>query len=195
MATLVLGAVGTAIGGSIGGGILGISAATIGGFVGSAIGSAVDSWIVSSLTPAQRVEGPRLDSLRITSSTEGAVVPRVFGRMRMGGNVIWAVSCPNPLVMYDQAVTQGSGGTDWLFRYKDLVNWWSNAHNDRPGGNALMQSTPWVPQSKPIRFTELGCPAIDRGTNQPNVFFDPKSSESFVPYFSRGWRDDAIQRA
>ncbi len=56
-------------------------------------------------------------------------------------------------------------------------------------------STPWVPQSKPIRFTEFGCPAIDRGTNQPNVFFDPKSSESAAPYFSRGWRDDAIQRA
>ncbi|MCD1635497.1 glycoside hydrolase TIM-barrel-like domain-containing protein [Martelella mediterranea] len=43
--------------------------------------------------------------------------------------------------------------------------------------------------------SELGCPAIDRGTNQPNVFFDPKSSESFTPHFSRGWRDDAIQRA
>ena len=55
--------------------------------------------------------------------------------------------------------------------------------------------TAWVPESKPIWFTELGCPAIDRGTNQPNVFFDPKSSESFTPHFSRGWRDDAIQRA
>ena len=55
--------------------------------------------------------------------------------------------------------------------------------------------TAWAPQSKPIWFTELGCPAIDRGTNQPNVFFDPKSSESFTPHFSRGWRDDAIQRA
>ena len=52
-----------------------------------------------------------------------------------------------------------------------------------------------MPRSKPIRFTEFGCPAIDRGPNQPNVFFDPKSSESFVPHFSRGWRDDAIQRA
>ena len=31
--------------------------------------------------------------------------------------------------------------------------------------------------------------------HQPNVFFDPKSSESFTPHFSRGWRDDAIQRA
>jgi hypothetical protein len=27
--------------------------------------------------------------------------------------------------------------------------------------------TAWVPQSKPVWFTELGCPAIDRGTNQP----------------------------
>jgi hypothetical protein len=56
-------------------------------------------------------------------------------------------------------------------------------------------SAEWVPQSKPVRFTEIGCPAIGRGTNQPNVFFDPKSSESFVPCFNRGWRDDAIQRA
>jgi hypothetical protein len=52
-----------------------------------------------------------------------------------------------------------------------------------------------VPQSKPVIFTELGCPAVDRGANQPNVFFDPKSSESHLPHFSRGWRDDAIQRS
>ena len=49
-------------------------------------------------------------------------------------------------------------------------------------------------ESKPIWFTELGCPAVDKGTNQPNVFYDPKSAESFLPYFSRGWRDDLIQR-
>jgi len=55
--------------------------------------------------------------------------------------------------------------------------------------------TALAPQSKPIGFTELGCPAIERGTNQPNVLFDPKSSESFMPHFSRRWRDDAIQRA
>jgi len=90
MATLVLGAVGSALGASIGGGILGVSAVTIGGFIGSTIGSVVDSWIVSSLAPAQRIEGARLDNLRITSSTEGAVVPRLYGRMRIGGNIIWA---------------------------------------------------------------------------------------------------------
>jgi hypothetical protein len=93
------------------------------------------------------------------------------------------------------AITDGAAGKPWVFRPKDIRAWWTNTHFNRPGGVESGVATAWVPQSKPIRFTELGCPAIDRGTNQPNVFFDPKSSESFTPYFSRGWRDDAIQRA
>nr|WP_246588154.1 glycoside hydrolase TIM-barrel-like domain-containing protein [Paracoccus bogoriensis] len=92
-------------------------------------------------------------------------------------------------------ITDGAVGKPWVFRYKDLRAWWSEPHFNRPGGVESGTLTAWVPQSKSIWFTELGCPAIDRGTNQPNVFFDPKSSESFTPYFSRGWRDDAIQRA
>ncbi|RJL06943.1 hypothetical protein C9E82_22050 [Paracoccus siganidrum] len=84
---------------------------------------------------------------------------------------------------------------DWVWRFKDIRAWWSNPHHNRPGGSEAASPTAWVPQSKPIWFTELGCPAVDRGTNQPNVFYDPKSSESFFPHFSRGWRDDAIQRA
>jgi hypothetical protein len=92
-------------------------------------------------------------------------------------------------------ITDGAYGKPWVFRYKDLRAWWSNPHYNRPGGVESGTPTAWVPESKPIRFTELGCPAVDRGTNQPNVFFDPKSSESVIPYFSRGWRDDAIQRA
>jgi GTA TIM-barrel-like domain/Putative phage tail protein len=92
-------------------------------------------------------------------------------------------------------ITDGAAGKPWVFRYKDLRAWWSEPHFDRPGGVESGSPTSWVPQSKPIWFTELGCPAIDRGTNQPNVFFDPKSSESFTPHFSRGWRDDSIQRA
>ncbi|MGX0879862.1 phage tail tape-measure protein [Roseovarius sp. MBR-154] len=109
MATLVLGAVGTAIGGSIGGSLLGVSAATIGGFVGSSIGSVVDNWIVSSLAPAQRIEGQRLDSLRITSSTEGAVIPRLFGRMRIGGNIIWATDFREEAKTSRQGGGKGSG--------------------------------------------------------------------------------------
>jgi hypothetical protein len=92
-------------------------------------------------------------------------------------------------------ITDGAAGKPWVFRYKDLQRWWSNPHVDRPGGVESATPTAWVPESKPIRFTEIGCPAIDRGSNQPNVFVDPKSAESARPHFSRGWRDDAIQRA
>ncbi|MFZ5752368.1 MAG: phage tail tube protein [Pseudomonadota bacterium] len=120
MATLVLGAAGAAIGGSIGGAILGVSAATIGGFIGSTIGSLVDSWIISSLAPTQRIEGARLDSLRITSSTEGAVIPRLYGRMRMGGNIIWATDFREETKTTTQGGGKGGGGgkvktTEYLY--------------------------------------------------------------------------------
>jgi hypothetical protein len=80
----------------------------------------------------------------------------------------------------------------WVWRAKDIWSWWSSPHYDRSSGNE--SATAWVPASKPIRFTELGCPAVDLGANQPNVFHDPKSSESAFPYFSRGVRDDLMQR-
>ena len=81
----------------------------------------------------------------------------------------------------------------WVFRYKDLSGWWSNPHFNRIGGVKEAASTPWVPRSKPIWFTELGCAAIDKGPNQPNKFLDPKSSESAIPHFSNGQRDDYVQ--
>jgi hypothetical protein len=81
-----------------------------------------------------------------------------------------------------------------VFRFKDIKSWWLNQHFDRPGGVESASPTAWMPQSKPIWFTELGCPAVDKGANQPNVFVDPKSSESQLPYFSSGARDDLIQR-
>jgi hypothetical protein len=93
------------------------------------------------------------------------------------------------------AITDGAYGKPWVYRFKDLASWWANPHFNRVGGVEVGSPTAWVPQSKPFWFTEFGCPAIDRGSNQPNVFVDPKSSETSVPYFSRGWRDDAVQRA
>jgi Gene Transfer Agent (GTA)-like protein/putative tail protein len=85
-------------------------------------------------------------------------------------------------------------GKPWVFRQKDLWNFWSQSHYERVTGAELATPTAWVPQGKPIWLTELGCPAIDKGANQPSVFPDPKSSESGLPYFSNGARDDLIQR-
>ncbi len=91
-------------------------------------------------------------------------------------------------------ITDGAYAKPWVFRHKDLKNWWSNAHYDRPGGIENAFPTPWIAQSKPVWFTETGCPAIDKGANQPNVFVDAKSSESSRPHYSSGARDDLMQR-
>jgi len=90
-------------------------------------------------------------------------------------------------------ITDGSHGEPWVFRYKDLLSWWSNPHHDRVGGVRQATPTAWRPRSKPFWFTELGCAALDRATNQPNKFIDPKSSESVLPRGSNGARDDLIQ--
>ena len=45
--------------------------------------------------------------------------------------------------------------------------WWPNAHHDRLGGSEAAAPTAWVPGSKPFWFTEIGCPAVDKGANQP----------------------------
>lgn len=83
----------------------------------------------------------------------------------------------------------------WTYRQKDIRNWWLNLHYNRPGGVESVSPTSWSVSSKRIVFSEFGAPAIDKSTNQPNVFFDPKSSESFFPYHSSGERDDQIQRS
>ena len=92
------------------------------------------------------------------------------------------------------AISDTAHAKHWVFRAKDIAGWWSNLHYNRPAGVEEATPTSWVAQSKPVWFTELGCPAVDKGPNQPNVFYDPKSSESSLPYFSSGARDDFIQR-
>jgi len=91
-------------------------------------------------------------------------------------------------------ITDGAHGEDWLFRPKDLKGWWSNPHHDRSGGVRKPTPTAWVPGMKPIRLTEFGCAAVDRGGNAPNLFQDPKSAENALPPHSTGARDDAMQR-
>jgi hypothetical protein len=91
-------------------------------------------------------------------------------------------------------ITDTAHGEDWVFRVKDLKGWWSNAHHDRPDGVRDASPTTWMPGMKPIRLTEFGCAAVDRGGNAPNLFQDPKSAESALPPFSTGARDERMQR-
>lgn len=92
------------------------------------------------------------------------------------------------------AIADTACGEDWVFRVKDLVGWWSNAHHDRIGGVRQAGPGGWTPGMKPIRLTEFGCAAVNRGGNAPNLFLDPKSAESALPPHSSGARDDGMQR-
>ena len=129
-----------------------------------------------------------------------AGVPSTYDLAYLRGNIFagegydWYYASPADRDAQTRAPITDGAGKPWVFRFKDVRNWWLNAHYDRPGGTESGSPTAWVPQGKPIWFTELGCPAVDKGANQPNVFIDPKSSESFLPYYSRGTRDDYMQR-
>lgn len=91
-------------------------------------------------------------------------------------------------------ITDTTHGEPWVWRFKDIESWWGLAHHERIGGARSETATAWVPKSKPIWFTELGCGAVDKGGNQPNMFGDAKSSEDGRPYFSSGVADPLVQR-
>jgi hypothetical protein len=92
---------------------------------------------------------------------------------------------------------------------KQLRWWWNNTHQavydngDGTGFSPHGAQTEWVSNSKSILTLEYGFAACDKSTNQPNVFYDPKSTESFTAYWSiwdpanqGGYlprRDDTIQ--
>ena len=95
MATLALAAVGAAAGGALmpaGLSVLGmtLTGATIGSQIGAFAGSYIDNALFGASGQKRSVEGPRLSDLHITSSTEGAPIPRLFGRARLGGQIIWS---------------------------------------------------------------------------------------------------------
>jgi GTA TIM-barrel-like domain/Putative phage tail protein len=94
---------------------------------------------------------------------------------------------------YDFYFTDGSRTTTAslgaAYAWKNINWFWSNDHYN-PNG----VKTAWVPGSKKIWFTEYGFPSVDGASNQPNVFYDPTSSESYFPRFSSGLVDFRAQR-
>jgi hypothetical protein len=116
------------------------------------------------------------------------------GNIKAGEDYDWYYASPSDRDSQTRTPITDGLGKPWVWRAKDLWGWWSNAHYDRPAGSEDISPTAWVAQGKPIWFTELGCPAVDKGANEPNVFVDPKSSESALPYYSNGEEDDLIQR-
>ncbi|MCB1501359.1 MAG: hypothetical protein KDK07_16500 [Bauldia sp.] len=85
MARLVL-----SIGGMVLGNLLlpGLGSA-LGGVLGSYVGGIVDQQLFGPETANSTIHGPRMQDLRVQSSGYGAVIPRVYGKARVSGNVIW----------------------------------------------------------------------------------------------------------
>jgi hypothetical protein len=121
-------------------------------------------------------------------------VAYLAGNLAGGEAYDWYYADDAARAAQDRAPITDGLGKPWLYRAKDLWSWWSQPHLERVGGVELGTATAWTPRGKPIWLTEVGCPAVDKGANQPSTFPDPRSVEGGYPYFSNRQRDDLIQR-
>lgn len=96
MASIALGIVGGVIGG------------IAGGPGGAALGWSIGTVVGGLLFPPHMDGGDRgrLDDLRVTGSTYATMIPRVWGTMRLGGNIIWATD----LVEHSSSESVGGKG-------------------------------------------------------------------------------------
>src|ERR1043165_9065265 len=83
MAALVL-----SVAGAAAGAVFGPAGAIAGRIAGALVGNIIDKKLFGP--GDQNVVGPRLADLEVMASTEGAPIPRVYGRARLSGQVIWA---------------------------------------------------------------------------------------------------------
>ena len=105
MASLVFTTVGGALGGAVGGPI-GMALGQVGGaLAGNLIGGAG----AAGKSPRVTV-GPRLAALNGIASTEGAPIPRAYGRARIGGQMIWATRFLEHVNYSYEPATGGKGG-------------------------------------------------------------------------------------
>ena len=61
----------------------------VGRVIGATIGRAIDDRAIAGLGPARQI-GPRLETLKVQGTAEGAPMACLFGRARVTGQVIWA---------------------------------------------------------------------------------------------------------
>src|SRR5690606_22966117 len=93
------------------GALFGPVGAMVGRLGGALVGSAVDRALFSTSTSVSRTtEGPRLTDLDVMMSTEGAPIPRVYGRVRLAGQVIWATRFQEVVTTRTETTGDGGGG-------------------------------------------------------------------------------------
>ena len=113
MASLVLGIAGSAIGPSLFGAGFSLFGATItGAEIGGAIGTLIGAELDNLIAPGSHVTrtSPRLSDVNIQASTEGAPIPRLYGRCRVAGQLLWATKFKETVVKSKQTSGGGKGG-------------------------------------------------------------------------------------
>ena len=106
MTTLVLKTVGSVVGGAL----FGPLGAMIGGALGAVGGYQLDQTLFGS---SRSVEGPSLSDLSVQTSTEGAAIPRLYGRARLTGQIIWATNLVEEVTSrkYKTGASKGGGAS------------------------------------------------------------------------------------
>src|SRR5947209_13668053 len=104
MAALVLSVAGAAVGGAV----FGPAGAIAGRLAGAIGGNLIDRALFGGGS-ARSIEGPRLADLDVMASTEGVPIPRVYGRARLAGQVIWATKLEE-VVSFRTDTDGGKGG-------------------------------------------------------------------------------------
>jgi hypothetical protein len=94
MATLVLSSVGTALGGPVGAAI------------GALIGQSIDQQLLGGS------RGPRVGDLSVQTSSYGTQIPRVYGKMRVAGSIVWSTD-----LVQSSEVVGVKGQPDTTFSY------------------------------------------------------------------------------
>lgn len=109
MAELVFGLLGAAIGGIPG---IGITALT-----GFQIGVTLGALLFPPEGP--QLDRGRVDEIRIQSAQQGAAIPRIYGRNRTAGIVIWATGLLELINVHEEGGKKGKGGgvtiTDYYY--------------------------------------------------------------------------------
>ena len=91
----------------------GVTGFILGGPSGAVLGANLGSTAAGLFFPkSQRVqlptqEGPRLADLRAQTATYGNMIPKIYGTMRLAGNVIWSTDLKE--VKVETTSTQTSG--------------------------------------------------------------------------------------
>jgi len=119
MASIILSAAGSAAGNFM----YGTIGATLGQFLGAGMGNLIDNRLFASNTNTQSF-GTRLKDLSIQSASYGAMIPVVYGCVRISGNIIWA--SPIREVKKSQTHSVGSSKTGKVTRTHTEYSYFAN---------------------------------------------------------------------